>query len=183
MPRALVVLGAAGLALGACAQEGESDAQIDAVEMNVPSTGRLGMRSNLTLAPAGLEGAQADWLAIMPGGPDGPDANPDGIMGASGQIDLNGDGKPEAVQARHGGAAWSAFAVFDSNRPDAKVLFRGDGIELLVSKTRDAAGWPVLAMLNRDYDAPSPEAEKVMPDQVWTGAVYSPQAPIGPTEA
>ena len=182
MLRALAALGAAGMALIACTQEGERDARIDAVEVNVPSTGRLGMRSDLTLAPAGLVGEQADWLVVMPGGPDGPDANPDGVMGASGQIDLNGDGRPETIQARLGGAGWSQFAVFESNRSDAKVLFRGDGIELLVSKTRDAAGWPVLAMLNRDYDAQSPEAEKVMPDQVWTGAAYSPQAPIGPTE-
>lgn len=178
MVRRLVLIGAVGLALCSCAQE--TDSQIDAVELDVPGTGRLGMRSDLTLAVSGLDGAQAEWLAIMPGGPDGPDANPDGVMGASGQIDLNGDGRPETVQARLGGAGWSAFAVFESSQPDAKVLFRGDGIELLVSRERDVAGWPVLAMMTRDYDAPGPEGQEVMPDQVWTGAAYSPPAEVGP---
>lgn len=139
------------------------------------------MRTDLTLARAGMDEARAKWLAVAPSDPDGPNANPDGVPGFSGQIDLNGDGKPETVQARLGGAGWSQFVVFESNRPDAQVLFRGDGRELLVSRDRDEAGWPVLAMVTRDFDAPGVEGQKIMPDQVWTGAAYSPQGPVGPT--
>lgn len=175
------VLGAAGLALCGCVQK--SDSRTHAVDLDSPSTGRLGMRANLTLSPAALAEDGADWLVITPGGPDGPNANPDGVMGASGQIDLNGDGVAETVQARLGGAGWSEFAVFDSDRPDAKVLFRGEGVELLVSKARDAAGWPVLATLVRDYQAPRADAQKVTPDRVWTGEAYSDQPDATAVEA
>ena len=177
--RVVLAIGAIGLALGGCVREAETDAAIDGVEANVPNTGRLGMRTDLTLEPSGLTGEQADWLTMTP---NRADEVPPGGVGTSGQIDLNGDGKLETVRTQLGGAGWSEVAIFDSDRPDARELFRADGQALLVSKTRDVAGWPVLAMLVRDYDGPNPEAQKVTPDLTWTGAAYSDAEPVGPTE-
>jgi|GEM_PF-5032494 len=177
--RLLASIGVFGLMLGGCTPKAETDGAVDAVEANAPNTGRLGMRTDLTLEPSGLAGAQANWLTMTP---NRADEVPPGGVGTSGQIDLNGDGVPETVRTQLGGAGWAEVAIFDSERPDAKELFRADGQALLVSKTRDVAGWPVLAMLVRDYDAPNPDAQKVTPDLTWTGAAYSDPEPVGPTE-
>ncbi|CAN5340335.1 hypothetical protein BH10PSE2_BH10PSE2_18900 [soil metagenome] len=177
----VALAGIAVLTLAGCAPATDGAA---AAEADLTSGPRLGMRTDVVLAPGDEGWGKGGWLVITPTGSNpGPGPNPAHVMGSSGQIDLNGDGVPETVQARLGGAAWSEFTVFDSDKPDAKVLFRGDGIDLLVSKQRDAGGWPIMAMLTRDFDSKDIGAQKVMPDQTWNGAGYSAQGPIGPSEA
>ena len=128
---------------------------------------RLGGRANLSLVPD-----EGGWLVVTPSGSDdGPGPNPDHVEGVSGQIDLNGDGKPETVQARLGGAMWSSFTIYEGDSPDAPILFEGDGIDLLVSARRDTNGWPVLALRNRDIASGDIGARKIE-EQIRTGASY-----------
>jgi hypothetical protein len=110
------------------------------------------------------------------GAGDGPGPNPDHVEGVSGQIDLNGDGKGETVQARLGGAMWSEFTVYEGDTAGSPILFQGDGIDLLVSAERDVNGWPVLALRNRDAASDDIGARKIE-EQVWTGAKYEPAPP------
>lgn len=134
---------------------------------------RLGLRQDVEVADS-----EPGWLSISPIGPDdGPGPNPDNAVGFSGSIDLNGDGTPEFVQARVGGATWSEFTVFASAAPGAAVLFTGEGSDLLVSRDRDVNGWPVLATLGRDDQAVDIGTKAVSPEQVWNGARYTPVAP------
>ena len=142
----------------------------------VAALARLGRRTDVAVADS-----VPGWLSVSPTGSNpGPGANPDGVMGTSGHIDLNGDGTPEVIQARLGGATWSEFTVFASAEPGAAVLFTGDGSDFLVSRDRDVNGWPVLATLGRDYDAADIGATKVSPEQVWNGARYAVATPAKP---
>lgn len=131
------------------------------------ASARLGLKANLSLEPD-----DGGWLVVTPSGADdGPGPNPDHVEGVSGQIDLNGDGRPETVQARLGGAMWSEFTIYEGDTADAPVLFTGDGIDLLVSATRDANGWPVLALRHRDISSDDLEARRIE-EQVWSGVKY-----------
>jgi hypothetical protein len=136
------------------------------------TSARLGSKTNLALVPD-----DGGWWVVTPSGAgDGPGPNPDHVEGVSGQIDLNGDGKPETVQARLGGAMWSSFTIYEGDTADSPILFTGDGIDLLVSEKRDVNGWPVLALRNRDAASDDIGARRIE-EQVWTGAKYEPAAP------
>ena len=90
-------------ALAACSPT--DDAPTEAAAQVAPA--RLGGKTNLSLVPDA-----SGWLVMTPSGAnDGPGPNPDHVEGVSGQIDLNGDGRPETVQARLGGAMWSEFTI------------------------------------------------------------------------
>jgi hypothetical protein len=166
---ALFTLAAVGL-LAACSPT--DNARTDSARAEAatkPATARLGSKANLALVPD-----DGGWLVVTPSGAnDGPGPNPDHVEGVSGQIDLNGDGKPETVQARLGGSMWSEFTIYEGDTADAPILFKGDGIDLLVSDKRDVNGWPVLALRNRDVASDDIGARKIE-EQIWTGAKYEP---------
>lgn len=161
---------AVAIVIAACSPTNNRPAEADAQS----ASARLGLKANLSLVPD-----DGGWLVVTPSGADdGPGPNPDHIEGVSGQIDLNGDGEPETVQARLGGSMWSSFTVYEGDKPDAPILFQGDGIDLLVSAERDVNGWPVLALRNRDIASNDIGARKIE-EQVWTGAKYE-AAPVTP---
>jgi hypothetical protein len=158
----------AATALAACSPAPDAPTE----SASSAAVARLGSKTNLSLVPD-----SDGWLVVTPSGAgDGPGPNPDHVEGVSGQIDLNGDGKGETVQARLGGAMWSEFTVYEGDTAGSPILFQGDGIDLLVSAERDVNGWPVLALRNRDAASDDIGARKIE-EQVWTGAKYEPAPP------
>lgn len=121
-----------------------------------------------------ITAVQPGWIRIDPSAcslsaPSGP--TPSADRECSGQIDLNGDGKPERLTTLYVYGRGARLTVFDGRPAQAEPILEIDGYALMATTEQRTLGWPVVA----SYGDPVSAEEKIGDEQVWNGKQFQPK--------
>ncbi len=122
-----------------------------------------------------ITAVQSGWIRIDPSAcilkpPTGPTPSDD--RECSGQIDLNGDGRPERLTTLYAYGRGARLALFDGAPGRTDPILEVEGYALMATTERRAGGWPVLA----SYGDPVSAEERIGTEQTWNGTRFQPES-------